>query len=187
MQLTRTGQPGLAGMPLVVPRQAPCVMCEPLWCVKACPTGALDPALTDVTQTRIGLALIDAEHCLSWQGLRCEICFRVCPVQGKAITLNVQQRQASKHAMFVPVVHSDACTGCGLCERSCPTEVAAIRIVDPRLVQGKIGEHYRLGWKDQEAAPAAAGSAAAPAPARPSAPPARTSAATLDYLNRGKP
>ena len=49
--------------------------------------------------------------------------------------------------MFVPLVHSDACTGCGICEKVCPTDEAAIKVVLPKLVQGEIGEHYRLGWK----------------------------------------
>lgn len=188
VRLVKTGEPGLAGTPTIVPRDVPCYMCEPLWCVKACPTGALNPALQDVTQARMGLAVIDVEHCLSWQGLRCEVCFRACPVQGKAITLTVQQRLISKHAMFVPVVHSEACTGCGLCEKRCPTEVAAIRVLDPALVQGKIGEHYRLGWKHESEGPTAptAASASATTPIVPT-PRADTMPGALDYLNRGKP
>jgi ferredoxin-type protein NapG len=107
---------------------------------------ALDPSLEVIEDSRMGLAVIDIENCLSWQGLRCEICHRECPVQNKAITVEHHPRKISKHAMFVPLVHSDACTGCGVCEKACPTEVAAIRVVQPELVQGKIGEHYRLGW-----------------------------------------
>ena len=51
--------------------------------------------------------------------------------------------------MFVPLVHSSDCTGCGICEKACPTQKAAIRVVQPELVQGQIGEHYRLGWKTE--------------------------------------
>jgi ferredoxin-type protein NapG len=46
----------------------------------------------------------------------------------------------------VPIVNSDYCTGCGICEQACPTDEAAVRVVQPELVQGKIGAHYRLGW-----------------------------------------
>jgi ferredoxin-type protein NapG len=134
------------GTPYFIPKEIPCYMCEDIPCLKACPTGAIDPALEDIDNSRMGLAVIDIENCLSWQGLRCEICHRECPVQGKAITVEHHPRRLSKHAMFVPLVHSDACTGCGICEKACPTQKAAIRIVQPQLVQGQIGDHYRLGW-----------------------------------------
>jgi len=174
---------GASGLPYFEPRVEPCAMCPDVPCVKACPTGALDPALTDIARARMGLAVIDAENCLSWQGLRCEVCYRVCPLKGTAIRIDPHPRQLSKHAVFVPVVSSESCTGCGLCEKACPTEVAAVRIVQPALVQGRIGEHYRLGWKHESAAPAAA--VAEPAPVtvpKPAAPP--TKAPGVDYLNQ---
>ena len=124
------------GTPYFIPRETPCYMCEDIPCVPVCPTGALDHALDNIDDSRMGLAVIDIENCLSWQGLRCEICFRECPVQGHAITVEHHPRRISKHAMFVPLVHSDACTGCGICEKACPTQKAAIRIVQPELVQG---------------------------------------------------
>jgi ferredoxin-type protein NapG len=155
-------------------------MCEDIPCIAACPTGALDPALEDIDDSRMGLAVIDIENCLSWQGLRCEICFRECPVQGQAITVEHHPRRLSKHAMFVPLVHSDACTGCGICEKACPTQEAAIRVLQPDLVQGKIGDHYRLGWtidtpitREFNAVGGTAG--------------ADTPATGLDYLNEGLP
>ena len=134
------------GTPYFIPRETPCYMCEDIPCVPVCPTGALDHALENIDDSRMGLAVIDVENCLSWQGLRCEICFRECPVQGQAITVEHHPRRVSKHAMFVPLVHSDACTGCGICEKACPTQKAAIRVLQPDLVQGQIGDHYRLGW-----------------------------------------
>jgi len=174
LKLARTAEPIVLGTPYFVPRDAPCIMCSDIPCAKACPTGSLDREMKDIATARMGLAVVDPESCLSWQGLRCEICFRACPVRGKAITLTVHPRQISKHAMFVPVVHSDACTGCGVCEKRCPTDVAAIRVVDPKLVQGRIGAHYRLSGKDQ---PAAAPAISAPPPSPVPSP--------LDYLNRG--
>jgi ferredoxin-type protein NapG len=114
--------------------------------MKACPTGALDHGLEKIEDARMGLAVIDIENCLSWQGLRCEVCYRECPVKDEAITIEKNPRKISKHAMFVPIVHSGACTGCGICEKACPTQEAAIKVVQPQLVQGKIGDHYRLGW-----------------------------------------
>jgi ferredoxin-type protein NapG len=185
LKLSTVGGPWLAGTPAFVPREVPCYMCENIPCVRVCPTGALDARMPEITRARMGLAVIDQESCLSWQGLRCEVCHRVCPVRDKAITISTHQREISKHAMFVPAIHSDACTGCGICENKCPTQVAAIRIVDRKLVQGRIGEHYRLGWK-HEAPPEAAASPPGE-PLRPAAPAGVPPAGprALDYLNRG--
>ncbi|NTV94083.1 MAG: ferredoxin-type protein NapG [Thiobacillus sp.] len=134
------------GTPYFLPRTGPCIMCPDIPCLKACPTGALAPELKDINKSRMGLAVIDIENCLSWKGLRCEICHRDCPLKGKAITLETVDRGLSKHAIFRPIVNSEFCTGCGICEKACPTTEAAIRILPHNLVQGKIGEHYRLGW-----------------------------------------
>ena len=164
------------GTPHFVPREEPCRLCPDIPCAKACPTGSLDRGMQDINDSRMGLAVIDAESCLSWNGLRCEVCYRVCPVKGKAITVDPHPRKLSKHAVFVPVIHSDACTGCGLCEKACPTSVAAIRIVQPSLVQGRIGEHFRMEWRPE--------TAPAPAPAAPPAKPAAPAKAPgLDYFN----
>ena len=166
------------GTPYFIPRETPCYMCEDIPCVPVCPTGALDHALENIDDSRMGLAIIDIENCLSWQGLRCEICFRECPVQGDAITVEHHPRRISKHAMFVPLVHSDACTGCGICEKACPTQEAAIRVLQPDLVQGKIGDHYHLGWTIDspitQEFKAGVDSSGAPAPAT-----------GMDYLNEG--
>jgi ferredoxin-type protein NapG len=181
LQLAALGAPVPIGTPHFVPRDVPCYMCPDIPCERACPTGALDHGLGEIERARMGLAVIDIENCLSWQGLRCEICHRACPLIDRAISVQHHPRQISKHAMFVPVVHSEHCTGCGQCEKACPLEKAAIRVLPPSLVQGKIGEHYRLGWTSQSPitqhfVPQA------PAPARP---PPETPG--LDYLNEGGP
>ena len=184
LRLVKTAEPGVAGTPGFTPRETPCWMCENIPCARACPTGALDPQFPDVSKARMGLAVVDPENCLSWQGLRCEICYRVCPVRGKAISIANHPRQISRHAMFVPVVHSEACTGCGICEKKCPTELAAIRVVDPKRVQGKIGEHYRLGWKHEPAPSSAEPPSTGASPAAPTPGPAPAAPGGLDYLNR---
>lgn len=98
----------------------------------------------------MGLAvLIDQETCVAWQGLRCEVCYRVCPQIDKAITLDYQpQERTGKHAFFRPIVHSEACTGCGMCEHACILEVAAIKVLPLALAKGRLGENYRFGWQD---------------------------------------
>ncbi len=151
LELAAAGEDLPIGTPYFKPRHIPCYLCPDIPCMKACPTGALSPALKDINDARMGLAVIDIENCLSWLGLRCEICYRDCPLKGKAIVVEPHPRKISKHAMLVPMVKSDACTGCGICEKACPTQEPAIRILPHKLVQGKVGEHYRLGWKTENA------------------------------------
>lgn len=183
LSLAPSGEHVPVGTPHFVPRETPCYLCEDIPCQEACPTGAISPKLEDIADSRMGLATIDIENCLSWQGLRCEICYRECPLKDRAISVEHHPRRLSRHAMLVPLVHSDACTGCGICEKACPTERAAIRVVQPELVRGEIGEHYRLGWRDasgisQEFEPAA------PEPMD-KMPSAERSREALDYLNDG--
>ena len=101
-------------------------------------------------KARMGIAAIDPNACLSWQGLRCEVCYRDCPLRNEALSLKPHPRELSKHAVFVPVINPDHCTGCGLCVYGCPTQVPAINIIDPKTFLGRIGEHYRLGWLEDQ-------------------------------------
>ena len=144
LKLARFNDIAAPGTPFFTPRDIPCYMCRDIPCVKACPSGALSHELTDITEAKMGVAAIDHYTCLSWQGLRCEICYRDCPEQNKAIVIVSQPRQISNHAMFVPEIHPDKCTGCGLCVHSCPTDKPSINIVDPDAFLGKIGDHYRF-------------------------------------------
>jgi ferredoxin-type protein NapG len=77
----------------------------------------------------------------------------VCPAIDKAITLErVHNPRSDRHAMLLPTVHSDACTGCGKCEKSCVLPEAAIRVLPFALAQGQAAEHYRKGWAEKEKA-----------------------------------
>ncbi len=151
LKLAELGDAVSLGTPYFEARNIPCEMCDEIPCVKACPTGALDPALTEINEARMGLAvLVDQEACIAFQGLRCEVCFNVCPVRGKAITLDYQHNDRSgKHALFIPVVHSQGCTGCGKCEKACILEEAAIKVFPLALAKGLLGSHYRLGWEQK--------------------------------------
>ena len=154
LKLAKAGEDIPLGTPWFEARVAPCEMCEDIPCVKACPTGALDPELTNIDDARMGLAvLIDQENCIAFQGLRCEVCYNVCPVRGKAITLDRRHNaRTGKHAIFIPVVHSDNCTGCGKCEAACVVEKATIKVLPKHLAQGKMGDFYRLGWEEKQKA-----------------------------------
>jgi len=154
LRLAELGEKIPLGTPYFLARDIPCEMCEDIPCVKACPTGALEPELTDINDARMGLAVLsDQETCLNFLGLRCDVCYRVCPLIDEAITLDMQHnRRSGKHALFLPVVHSEYCTGCGKCERACVLPVSAIKVFPKQLVKGELGHHYRLGWKEKEKA-----------------------------------
>jgi ferredoxin-type protein NapG len=151
LSLAKPEQPVATGTPYFTARTGPCEMCEHIPCVKACPTGALDPSLTDINKSKMGLAvLVDEETCLNFLGLRCDVCYRVCPVIDKAITLEPQHNlRTGKHTRFIPTVHSEACTGCGMCEKACVLETAAIKVYPTALAKGRGGAHYRLGWEEK--------------------------------------
>jgi ferredoxin-type protein NapG len=153
LRLSELGEPVATGTPYFVARHVPCEMCEDIPCVAACPSGALDKSLDDIDDARMGLAvLVDQETCLNFLGLRCDVCYRVCPLIDEAITLDRRHnRRTGKHAQFIPTVHSDKCTGCGKCERSCVLEEAAIRVLPHDLAKGRLGGHYRLGWEEKRA------------------------------------
>jgi ferredoxin-type protein NapG len=154
LKLANFGDDVATGTPYFEARKVPCEMCEDIPCVEACPTGALDRELTDIEQAEMGLAvLIDQENCLNFLGLRCDVCYRVCPVIDKAITLErMHNPRSDRHALFLPTVHSEHCTGCGKCEKSCvlPDE-SAIKVLPIALAQGSKAEYYRRGWEEREA------------------------------------
>ncbi|NGZ05775.1 MAG: ferredoxin-type protein NapG [Magnetococcales bacterium] len=154
LTLAEAGSGVAPGTPYFVARDRPCEMCPEIPCVVACPSGALDPGLTDIAKARMGLAVLaDQETCLAYLGLRCEVCFQVCPVMGKAITIETRPNlRSGKHVHFLPMVHSEHCTGCGKCEKGCVLEEAAIRVLPRATVKGALGSHYRVGWEEKKKA-----------------------------------
>jgi len=155
LKLAQLGDFVALGTPYFTARKTPCEMCEDIPCVVACPTGALDHRLANINDARMGLAVvIDEEGCIAFQGLRCEVCFNVCPVQGKAITIDTMSNtRTGMHAKFIPVVHSSDCTGCGKCEQACIVDgESAIKIMPIKLAASGGSPHYRMGWEEKEKA-----------------------------------
>jgi len=156
LALAPPGAGSAVGVPFFRPREVPCYMCPDVPCARACPTGALARDVV-IDEARMGLAvLIDQETCLAFRGLRCEVCYRACPLLDRAITLEYRpQEQTGLHAYFLPVVHAEACTGCGLCEHTCVLERAAIRVLPHRLAQGAMAAGGVAGpsWDAQRRTP----------------------------------
>lgn len=151
LKLSELSQP-IFGTPYFEPRKIPCEMCEDLSCINACPTNALDQKIIDAEDIRMGTAvLVDEENCLAFLGLRCEVCYRVCPVIDKAITLELQENtRTHAHANFIPVVHAEYCTGCGLCEKKCVLEKSsAIKVLPIDIARSQLPDHYRKGWEEK--------------------------------------
>ncbi|MDD2501802.1 MAG: MauM/NapG family ferredoxin-type protein [Geobacter sp.] len=125
------GEAGVGiGTPHIIPRETPCYLCPDLPCIKACPSGALDKRLTAVEKVQMGTAVIvDREGCLSIRGLRCEVCYRQCPLIDKAITIEPRHNtRTGEHTIMEPVIHKDKCVGCGICEKVCVREISVIAV-----------------------------------------------------------
>ena len=137
------------GLPYLVARDVPCYLCSDLPCIRSCPTRALDHAVVEREQVMMGTAIVnDRENCLSLNGIRCEVCYRACPLIDKAITLETYRNlRTGRHAIFEPVVHRDQCVGCGQCEYKCVLEKPAIRVLPTEVITGEVGKHYMFGWK----------------------------------------
>lgn len=150
------------GTPYFIPREIPCYMCEDIPCVPVCPTKALDSALVssenksgesmlDIRKMRMGIAIVDDKNCVAYWGIQCDACYRACPLMDEAIKLNYKSNErTNKHAMLLPIVDSDICTGCGKCERACITEKAAIMVLPRDKALGSIGTNYIKGWEEKD-------------------------------------
>lgn len=117
-----------AGTPTMHPRVAACMLCmseegDYLKCTEACPSGALRLIRKDVEELRakveIGVAELDLGLCYSYNNWSCGACYRACPLPGIAMTIGSWER---------PVIHADACVGCGCCERACIRYPHAVRV-----------------------------------------------------------
>ncbi len=105
------------GTPVIIPRDVPCYLC--MKCPVECPSGALEP-IKEKEQVRMGVAKINTETCLPYQGIICRACYERCPIYTEAIILKEE---------VYPQVVEEKCVGCGICENVCPNEEPAIVVV----------------------------------------------------------
>lgn len=80
-------------------------------CAAACPTGALVAEAPEVWPWRAAIL----ENCLSYQGISCRTCEDACEARAIRFRLETGGRA-------VPVLDQDACTGCGECAFTCPSQ-----------------------------------------------------------------
>lgn len=144
LKLARWFDAGVAtNTPYFVARETPCELCEDIPCVRHCPSGALDQHMQDINEAQMGVAvLIDQVNCLNYKGLRCEVCYRVCPLIDKAIVLEKHHNSRSNtHAEFIPIVNPEHCTGCGKCEHACVLETPAIKVLPHDVAISQVASH----------------------------------------------
>ncbi len=158
LKLAKPGDNLPLGTPYFVPRNIPCYMCVDIPCVPICPTDALDEKKVknkdgafEIRQMQMGVAVVDIKSCIAFWGIQCDACYRACPLLGEAIEIVYEKNERTgKHAFLKPVVNTDICTGCGLCEKACVTEKPAIFVLPREVALGKAGEHYIKGWDETD-------------------------------------
>ena len=154
LKLSAPGDGFVNGTPHFTPRDIPCYMCPSFPCTEACPAGALkvenlndDEGEPSINEAKMGLAVIHKESCVAFWGIQCDACYRACPLIGEAIKIEyVKNEVTGKHANLQPVVNSDMCTGCGICEHVCIVEEPAIRVFPRDISTGQYGDHYIRSW-----------------------------------------
>lgn len=133
------------GTPYVFADKRACYLC--MKCPPVCPTGALNPELTEPEKVRMGIAVINQDTCLNYlyykeeqEGISegfaqlCNTCNNVCPFTDEAIYLD----------KFILPVITDKCTGCGICVEKCPTTPKSINIYPAGMgVEAEAGFYNR--------------------------------------------
>lgn len=140
--LKEAGPEGL-WTPMLVPEIGYCEYYCSL-CTQVCPTGAIkELTVPEKTQVKIGTSWINKNRCIPWKfGDPCIVCEEHCPVSPKAIKLiktEVKTPEGEIKTPLAPVIDTELCIGCGICENKCP-------VVDqPAIYVTSVGESRSEG------------------------------------------
>ena len=124
--------------PMLVPKIGYCEYYCSL-CTQVCPTGAIQElSIEEKNNLKIGTAWVDKNRCIPWKfGDPCIVCEEHCPVSPKAIKfikIEVNRPDGIVKTPLAPVIETEPCTGCGICENKCP-------VVDqPAIYVTSVGE-----------------------------------------------
>ncbi len=122
IQIDPTGAAG-GGLPYIDANAMACVACDGLYCMAACPSGAL--VATPLTLIDMGLAVWRSGTCLRTHGDSCTLCVDKCPMGSAAIRLD---------ASGGVEVRAEGCIGCGVCQHECPTLPKSIAVTPKSLL-----------------------------------------------------
>ena len=120
---TEAGPEGL-WTPILIPKIGYCEYYCSL-CSQVCPTGAIrELRVPEKTLVKIGSSWINKNRCIPWKfGDPCIVCEEHCPVSPKAIKMvkvDVLQPDGTIKSPKAPVIDTELCIGCGICENKCP-------------------------------------------------------------------
>jgi ferredoxin-type protein NapG len=124
IKLDAGGEKG-AGAPYIEIDAAACVVCDGLYCMRVCPSGALVP--TSINDIDMGTAVWNEESCTRSSGSDCKICVDECPLGEMAIQLKDGEI----------AVQPMGCIGCGMCQHFCPTSPKSI-VVIPKAAKERV-------------------------------------------------
>lgn len=143
---------GINGLwtPRLVPRIGGCERyCNR--CGQVCPTSAIrNLPLAEKTFVIIGLAIIDRSRCIAWEEDKvCLICDEVCPYNA----IRMFSETLNNITLSRPYVDEKICTGCGLCEHSCPVDgESAIKVFAYNQERKKSGSYIteeKIRWRKE--------------------------------------
>lgn len=107
--------------PYIHARSRGCILCGK--CGEVCPTGAIRPFEPTregwLANVDMGTARVNRDMCFSYNGRTCGACYRACPLPGEAISIGLLE---------TPILNTERCVGCGLCEQACLHLPQAIRV-----------------------------------------------------------